>query len=30
MTREHLRQSVTFSLNPGSGVPSYLQVVLLV
>jgi GntR family transcriptional regulator len=27
MTREHLRQSVTFSLNPGSGVPSYLQVV---
>jgi|SRR5580704_5109342 GntR family transcriptional regulator len=27
MTRELLRQSVTFTLNPGSGIPSYLQVV---
>jgi len=27
MTRELLGQTVTFSLNPGSGVPSYLQVV---
>jgi GntR family transcriptional regulator len=27
MTREFLRQSVTFTLNPGSGIPSYLQVV---
>ena len=27
MTRELLRQTVTFTLNPGSGVPSYLQVV---
>ena len=27
MTRELLRQTVTFTLNPGSGVPPYLQVV---
>jgi len=27
MTRELLRQTITFTLNPGSGVPSYLQVV---
>lgn len=27
MTRELLRQSVTFTLNPGTGIPSYLQVV---
>jgi GntR family transcriptional regulator len=27
MTRELLRQSVTFTLNPVSGIPSYLQVV---
>ena len=27
MTRELLRQSLTFTLNPGSGVPPYLQVV---
>jgi GntR family transcriptional regulator len=27
MTREHLKQSITFTLHPGSGVPSYLQVV---
>ena len=27
MTSEQLGQSVTFTLNPGSGVPSYLQVV---
>lgn len=27
MTRELLRQSVTFTLNAGSGIPSYLQVV---
>jgi len=27
MTRELLTQTVTFTLNPGSGVPSYLQIV---
>jgi GntR family transcriptional regulator len=27
MTREYLGQSVTFTLNPGTGVPSYLQIV---
>src|SRR5271157_5253614 len=27
MTRELLEQTVTFTLNPSSGVPSYLQVV---
>ena len=27
MTRELLRQTLTFTLNPGSGVPPYLQVV---
>lgn len=27
MTREHLKQTITFTLHPGSGVPSYLQVV---
>jgi GntR family transcriptional regulator len=27
MTREVLRQSISFQLNPGSGVPAYLQVV---
>jgi GntR family transcriptional regulator len=27
MTRELLRQTLTFTLNPGSGIPAYLQVV---
>jgi len=27
MTRELVGQTVTFTLNPGSGVPSYLQIV---